>query len=110
MLFGKVVGQRRLDIDDSDQPVLVDQWNGQLGADLWNGRNVTWILGNVIDQDGFPPLGCDPSDTFAYFDSQAIGNFPGVSDLESETQFLGFFIQQQDAKDFVIDNLAYELR
>ena len=50
------------------------------------------------------------SDSVTNLDANSVGNLSRMSRLKPDAKLLGFFVQQQDGEDFVIDDLADQFR
>ena len=68
------------------------------------------MLGNVVHQDGLAALRCQPGDALANLDLHPLRNFARISHLEADAQLLRLFVQQQDGKDFVVDDATHQFR
>ena len=110
MFLGEVVRLRRLDVNHADDPVLDDQRHRNFRAHVWNRRNITRVVGHIIDQDRFGALGRYPGNALANLDPHAIGNFVRVPHAEPEVEFLRFVIEQEDAKYLIINDFAHQFR
>src|SRR5579863_8394461 len=110
MLFVEVVGLWRLDVNDADQSILDDQRDSQFGAHIGHGGNVTRVGGHVTHQNWFTTLGGNAGDPLADLDAETLGDLARVADLKAYAELLGLFIQQQNGKYFIINDLAHQLR
>src|ERR1700756_2415951 len=110
MLIREVARLPCLDINHPDQPVLDDQRHCQLRAHVRNGLDIVVFLGDVVHQNRLPQLRSPPRHSLADLDPHALRIFPRISRLKAEPQLLRFLVQQQDRKNFVVDDLAYQFR
>ena len=103
----EVVGLLRLDVDDPDEPVLDDQWHGQLRAHRRVHVDVVRVLKDVVDQDGLARLRDLADDAFAHLDLQPFC-LGAVPDLEAHAQVVGAVVEQQNGEDAVVDHRAHQ--
>ena len=59
--------------------------------------------GNVVDQHRLALLNCPSRNPLSDLNADAFGDLRRMTHLEAYSQFLGFFVQQQDGEDFVVD-------
>ena len=109
VLFGEGAGLVGFHVDHADDLVLGDQRNGQLGAHAGRGVDEVLLGCDVVDQHSFAALHGLSGNSLANLDADAVGHFGRMTDLEAYAQLLGFFVQQQDGENFVIDNLLQHL-
>jgi hypothetical protein len=109
MFFAKRPRLTGFHIDDADNFVLGDQRRCQLRTRARRGVDEVLLRRNIVDQHGLAPQHCLPGDPLAHLDADALGNLGRMADLKSYAQLLGFLVQQQDGKDFIVDNLLQHL-
>ena len=73
-----------------------------------HGADIALLFGDIVDQHRLPQLRGFPGDTFSYLDPHPLRNLSRISDLEAHTQFLRAFVEQENGKDFVVDDFAHQ--
>ena len=81
----------------------------QLGTHAGRGVDEVLLRRNVVDQHGFAPQHGSSGDSLANLNADALGHLGRMTHLEADAQLVGFLVQQQDGKDFVVDNLLQHL-
>ena len=64
---------------------------------------------HIVNQNRLSQLGCLSRDSLADLDPAALGKFRRISHLKAEPQFLGFFVEQKNRKNLVVDDFADDL-
>ncbi len=109
VLGPEVPGLGALQIHDADQPVLGDQRNGKLGANVRIRAGVKLHACHIVQQDWLA------RESYLSYDAFSDGN-PGalhlrrMPDLESHAQLVGAVVQKEDGEDAVIDDGPHQLR
>ena len=75
-----------------------------------DGREVKTFLGRIVHQDRLPSLCRASSHALTHFHAQAVRDFGRIPDVETKIQLLTLLIQQQDGKNFVVDDFTHEFR
>ncbi len=109
VLFVESAGLGGLDVEYADDLVLGNEWDGQLGVNTGSVVDGILLSGQVVDQHGFAALHGLSGDALADLDADALGDLRRVPDLEANAQVLGFFVQQQNGKNFVVDDALEHL-
>src|SRR5579859_128696 len=109
MLFIEVTGLARLNVNHADDAVLHDQGNGQLGAHSFEHANVPALLRSVVHQHRLALLRREASHAFTDLDADTFRRLRRMADGEAHAQLLGFFIEQHDAEDFVVNHPPHQL-
>ena len=99
----------RFDVDDADDLVLGDQRHGQLGAHTRRGVDEVLLGRHVVDQHGLAALHGLSGNALSNLDADAFGDLGRMADLEADAQLLRLLVQQQDGKDFVVDDALQHL-
>ncbi len=109
VLFIEVVGFERFEIQHPNQLVFHDQGDGQLRTHIRHRRNVFLLLADIVNQNRFAPFRRDSGYALADLDPQPVRQFPRISHLEPEVEFLRLFVEQQDGKNLIVNHLADHL-
>ncbi len=105
MLFGEGAGLGSFYVDYADDFVLGDERHGEFRANAGCRVDEVLFRGDVVDQYSFAALHGLASHALSDLDADAVGNFGGMPDLEAHAQLLGFFVEQENGENFVIDDL-----
>ena len=108
MLEGEVADGFGLEVEDADDLVLDDEWDGEFGTDVGVGVDVVFGFGDVFDQKRFALESGLADYSVAEFDAHAF-DFGAVADLETHAEIFGAVVDEEDGKDLVVDDGADEI-
>src|SRR5215469_16460687 len=110
VLFGERARLRGFDVEYADDFVLRNERHGKLGAHVKSRVDEVLLGPDVVDQYCFAPLYSLTSNALSDLDADALGDFGRMAHLEAYAQLLCLFVEQQDGKNFVIDEALRHLR
>ena len=109
MLFGERTRLRGFDVEYSDDFILRNERHGKFGAHARSRVDEVLLGPDVVDQHSFATLYGLASDTLSDLDTDALSDFGRMAHLEAHAQLLCLFVEQQDGKNFVIDEALRHL-
>ena len=91
-------------VNDADHLVLGDQGSGQLGPHPRCGVDEVLLGGHIVDQHRLAALHGLSGNALPNLNADAFRHLGRMADLETDAQLLRLLVQQQDGKNFVIDD------
>src|ERR1700733_8027325 len=97
-----------LQIHHTDEPVLHDQRNSEFGPNLGIGRDVVLVLRDIVKKNRLTGQSNLPDNAFAERKTHRL-DLGSVPDLEAHAEIVRAIVQQEDGKNLVVNDGAYQL-
>src|ERR1019366_958405 len=101
-------------VNDADYLVLGDQGSGQLRSHAWRRVDEILLSRHIVDQNSLAALYSLSGNDLPNLNTDAFRYLGRMADLETDAQLLRLLVEQQNGKNFVIDDplqhLCYALQ
>ena len=103
MLLGEAVEHGRLEVEDTDHPVLVHERHHELGAGLGHQAHVARVLPHVADEHRLPRPDRGAAQPLGDREAAPLPRGPEVDGL-AQHQLVPLLVQEEDAEHLVVDH------
>src|SRR5262249_47414687 len=95
LIFAEILRHGALDIENTNDSILADERNGELGPDVFHRFDVSRIFADVVDDNGRPLHGGRSSHTVSDLDAEIFDDVRLVADGEPEVEFLLVVVEKE---------------